>query len=125
MISSGKNSLIGCRRYTIGRIGLHTIICIYIWRIKFEWDEEKNQKNYAKHKINFELASEVFSERLARYLFDRVINGEERWRAIGRVSGHFLLLVVHCYRQKNGEEIIRIISARPAASHERRRYEEE
>jgi uncharacterized DUF497 family protein len=37
-----------------------------------------------------------------------------------------VLLVVHVYREEhNGEEIIRIISARAAEKHELRRYQEQ
>ncbi len=89
-----------------------------------EWDEAKNQRNLAKHKISFELAQEVFSDPLAQFVLERVVNGEERWQAIGLVRFRFLLVVVHCYRQADGTEIIRIISARPASSHERKLYAE-
>ncbi|MBO4311839.1 MAG: BrnT family toxin [Desulfovibrionaceae bacterium] len=35
-----------------------------------------------------------------------------------------MIVVAHTYRSKSGEEIIRIISARKATSHERRQYEQ-
>ena len=90
----------------------------------FEWDEEKNHRNKAKHKISFELAQEVFADPLARYILERVVEGEERWQAIGLVRHRFLIVAVHCYRQDNGQEVVRIISARAASSHERKLYEE-
>lgn len=90
----------------------------------FEWDEEKNRINLAKHKINFEIARDVFSDPLARFILERVVNGEERWQAIGEVGSRFLVVVVHCYRTRGGEEIIRIISARAASARERKLYEE-
>ena len=54
---------------------------------------------------------------------DRVVDGEQRWHAIGAVQ-KALLLVVHVNRMENedGEEIIRIISAREASQRERRVY---
>jgi hypothetical protein len=54
---------------------------------------------------------------------DRVVDGEQRWHAIG-AARKALLLVVHVYRKEreNGEEIIRIISAREASQRERRIY---
>ncbi|MGH6784181.1 MAG: BrnT family toxin [Sphingomicrobium sp.] len=55
---------------------------------------------------------------------DRTERGDERWQTIGLV-GSLILLVVHTYVEQNGEEIIRIISARKATKHERERYEEE
>lgn len=91
----------------------------------FEWDEEKNRINVSKHRINFELASKVFDDPLVRYFFDRIVDGEERWQAVGHAMGQFLVVVVHCYRYRNGSEVIRIISARAATSHERKRYEEQ
>jgi len=51
--------------------------------MEFEWDQQKNQANYAKHKINFKLAIKVFDDPLAAFRLDRVVNGEERWLAVG------------------------------------------
>ncbi len=57
---------------------------------------------------------------------DRIENGEYRWQTLGLVEGHLLLLVAHTiYDDKDGIEIIRIISARRANLKERKRYEEE
>jgi uncharacterized DUF497 family protein len=92
--------------------------------MEFEWDQAKNLANYAKHEISFELASKVFDDPLAAYIFDRVVDGEERWHAVGQVLNLPLIVVVYTYRDRGGREIIRIISARQASSHERRRYEE-
>jgi len=61
---------------------------------------------------------------------DRVDDtGEQRWHAIGRLSSpsgmNAVLLVVHVYREDHdGEETIRIISARRAGPHDVRRYQE-
>ena len=91
--------------------------------MKFEWDKNKNRSNYAKHGVSFEVACKIFDDPLAVYLFDRIVDGEERWHALGKIDDLPLLIVVHTYRDTNGEEIIRIISARKASSHERRQYE--
>jgi uncharacterized protein len=49
--------------------------------------------------------------------------GEQRWQALGLAGGIDLLVVVHEYREaEDGEEIIRIISARKAGERESRRY---
>jgi len=93
--------------------------------MEFEWDQQKNQANYAKHKINFELASMVFADPLARFRFDREVDGEERWLAVGKALELHVLVVAHTYRNQTDQEVIRIISARRATSHERRLYEEE
>jgi len=57
---------------------------------------------------------------------DRVVDGEQRWHAIGAVF-KAVLLVAHVYREENenAEEIIRIISAREADPRERRIYLEQ
>jgi hypothetical protein len=55
---------------------------------------------------------------------DLDIDGEERWQTIAKVKGVYLLLIVHTLRDEDGEEIIRIISARKATRNERRIYEE-
>lgn len=59
-------------------------------------------------------------------LKDRVVDGEQRWHAIGAVW-KAVLLVVHVYREEeaNCEEIIRIIPAREADPRERRIYLEQ
>jgi uncharacterized DUF497 family protein len=57
---------------------------------------------------------------------DRVVDGEQRWHAIGDVR-KAILLVAHVYREENSndEETIRIISARGADPRERRVYLEQ
>ena len=92
--------------------------------MQYEWDENKNQINQQKHRLSFELASKVFDDPLHLTKFDRVVDGEERWHTLGNALGVVILLVVHTYRLHNGEEVIRIISARKATSHERRQYEQ-
>ena len=92
--------------------------------MKFEWDEAKNRINSAKPGVSFELACKVFDDPLATYLFDRFVDGEERWHVIGQIASLPVLLIVHTYKVDcTGEEVIRIISARQASSHERRHYE--
>ncbi|HEY6340754.1 MAG TPA: BrnT family toxin [Bryobacteraceae bacterium] len=72
--------------------------------------------------MDFETAARVFDDPNVVLMRDRVVEGEQRWHAIGAVSTA-LLLVVHAHREDaNGEEIIRIISAREANQRERRIY---
>ena len=52
--------------------------------MKLEWDEDKSRANYAKHGVSFEIASKIFDDPLVAYLFDRTVDGEERWHAIGK-----------------------------------------
>jgi len=92
--------------------------------MRFEWDSRKDRINQTKHSgLDFETAARVFDDPNVVLLHDRVIDGEQRWFAIGAVSSA-LLLVVHVYSEDdiNGEETIRIISAREANQRERRTY---
>jgi uncharacterized protein len=100
--------------------------------VRYEWDAAKNRQNQRKHGgISFELAALVFEDEHCLIGADRVDeDGKQRWHAIGEVciepGTAAVLLVVHAYREDNhGEEIIRIISARPAEKHEIRRYQEQ
>lgn len=97
--------------------------------IRFEWDPAKAATNQRKHGLSFETASRAFADPFALTEQDRLDDGEQRWRTIGVVEGHLLLLVAHLIREEDDEgqiiEVIRIISARKADRSERRRYEEE
>ncbi|MCX6631298.1 MAG: BrnT family toxin [Candidatus Solibacter sp.] len=95
--------------------------------MRFEWEADKNQSNQKKHThIDFETASRVFADPNLMLRKDRVVDGEQRWHGIGAVR-KAVLLVVHAYREENsnGEEIIRIVSARKADPRERRIYLEQ
>jgi len=84
----------------------------------YEYDRKKNDANKAKHKIDFEEAITIFEDPDLLLSFDRVIKGEERYLAVGHSLKANHLLVVHCYREKNTEEITRIISARKLTKNE-------
>ncbi|HEV2340416.1 MAG TPA: BrnT family toxin [Candidatus Acidoferrales bacterium] len=92
--------------------------------MRFIWDENKNRRNRAKHKISFETASLVFDDPHAISIIERIENGEERWQTLGLAAGIVVLLVAHTYLEQGGEEVIRIISARKATPQERKIYEE-
>jgi uncharacterized DUF497 family protein len=87
----------------------------------FEWNARKAAANYARHGVSFETARAVFKDPFAvEYLDDRFEYGEERFNIIGTAGGR-LLFVAYTMRH----EKIRIISAREAEPHERRRYHED
>jgi len=88
------------------------------------WDEAKNRRNKAKHRVGFETAQQVFDDPHHLSLQDRHVGGEERWQTLGMVGGVVLLLVAHTFGARDGRDVIRIISARKATKHERRRYEQ-
>lgn len=89
----------------------------------FEWDEYKNQINEKKHGITFEGASLIFRDPfLISILDDRFYYEEERWQSIGSVQ-NITIFVAHTFGENdNGEEIIRIITARAATPSEAKRY---
>jgi uncharacterized DUF497 family protein len=89
--------------------------------MRFEWDENKNRSNLAKHKVSFGTAISVFDDQHALSIVNCVIEGEERWQTLGMIAD-ILLLVVHTWKDDDGEEVIRIISARKATPDERRAY---
>ena len=88
--------------------------------LHFEWDDRKNRANQKKHGVDFEAAKLVFDDPLCVMFVERDTDGEQRWHAIGSVESVIVLVVAYTYRG----DVIRIISARPASSHERRLYAE-
>jgi uncharacterized DUF497 family protein len=90
--------------------------------LQFEWDDRKNRANEKKHGVDFETAQLVFDDPLCVTFVERIVHAEQRWHAIGSVENLIILVVVHTYREEPDGEVIRIISARPASSHERRLY---
>jgi uncharacterized DUF497 family protein len=89
--------------------------------ISFEWDEKKNSANIKKHNVSFEEAKSVFYDENAKLIPDPDNSeDEERFVIIGISRKLNLLVVCHCYRVS--ESVIRIISARKAASNETKMY---
>ena len=88
------------------------------------WDQNKSQSNQVKHKVSFEIAGLVFEDPFHLSTLERIENGEERWQTLGMVGNVVVLLVAHTHTEQNGEEVVRIISARKATRKERQRYEE-
>ncbi|MBN6742540.1 BrnT family toxin [Acidithiobacillus sp. MC6.1] len=94
-------------------------------KMRFEWDPSKAASNFRKHCVRFETATRVFADPFALVEQDRIENGEHRWKTLGLVDGHLLLLVAHAVRDDaDGVEVIRIISARRAEPKERKRHEQ-
>jgi uncharacterized protein len=90
---------------------------------RFEWDEHKARENLRKHRVSFEEASTVFADERALLIDDPDHSAEEhRFILLGLSSSLRSLVVCHCYRE--GDEVIRIISARKATRREREQYEE-
>ncbi len=92
--------------------------------MRFEWDERKSQANRAKHGVSFETAQLVFDDPHHLSIQDRHADGEERWQTLGMIDSVVVLLIAHTCTEWGDEEVVRIISARKATRHERKRYEE-
>jgi len=88
--------------------------------MQFEWDPKKARNNFKKHRVSFEEAVTVFHDPLSA-TFDDPDHSEEETRfvTVGHSSGNRLLVVSHVDRGVS----LRIISARTATSHERKRHE--
>ncbi len=92
--------------------------------MQIEWDENKNSVNQKKHGVSFEVAREIFDDPFHISRLDYRFNYfEERWITIGSVKNNAIIIVANLFFSDDGEEIIRIISAREANSKERRIYE--
>ena len=92
----------------------------------FEWDPYKAQSNAQKHGVTFERATEVFKDSMALTLYDEdsSSNEEDRWVTLGQADGQHYLVVVHTYRDQQGNAVtIRLISARCATRAEIKQYE--
>ena len=91
--------------------------------MKFEWDRDKEQINVMKHAVTFEQASYVFTDPFALNSYDvEHSDEEERWILLGKSLNETLLLVVHTFRDNEGMEFVRIISARKATDNEKKAY---
>jgi len=93
---------------------------VYNHSMEFEWAREKAKRNLKKHGVSFDEAATVFYDPLSATFTDpEHALGEHRFITIGHSSHGRLLLVSHTDRRV----VIRIISARPATAHERKRHE--
>ena len=88
--------------------------------MRFEWDPEKAKKNLKKNGVSFEEAITVFYDPLSATFDDPDHSvGEYRYITIGLSSRNRLHVVAHAERG----ESLRIINARPATIHERKKHE--
>ena len=88
--------------------------------MEFEWDPSKEKINIAKHGVSFAEAMTLFGDPLELTITDPDHSEAEfRFISIGLSSAGRLLVVG--YTERNGR--IRLITARPANSRERKQYE--
>ena len=90
--------------------------------MEFEWDQEKDQQNQAKHGVSFQEVSTVFGDPFALTIDDPDHSvGENQFLTTGYSDLQRLIIVAHTDR----DERIRIINAREVTATERHVYEEE
>lgn len=87
----------------------------------FAWDDDKAGRNWRDHAVTFEMARDAFQDPFAIEWEDTAQGrNEERHSMIAMVENRLLFVG---YTIRYGK--IRIITARKAEPHERRRYHEE
>ena len=90
--------------------------------MQFDWDKNKAAANQKKHGVSFEEAQTAFDDHNALLIPDPDHFDEEvRFVLLGLSATLKMLVVCHCYREK--DELIRIISARKATKKETATYE--
>jgi hypothetical protein len=87
--------------------------------MNFEWDSSKKRVNLRKHGIDFRIAARVFLDPHMIEFDDLHASGELRFNAIGLVDNRMLFVT---YTMRG--DTVRIISARGAEPHEKRKYHE-
>jgi uncharacterized protein len=87
--------------------------------MQFEWDEDKNRANVAKHGIDFNDAVRVFKGPFQTEEDEDNWHGEIRERTTGVLDGLTIVVIVHTDRDGR----TRLISARRASPNERRKFE--
>jgi uncharacterized DUF497 family protein len=89
--------------------------------MKFEWDENKAEKNLSKHQVSFDEAKTVFDDPLYIDFYDPDHSEEEeRYLIVGQSNRGCILIVSYTERGNS----IRLISAREVTRKEQRVYEE-
>jgi len=89
--------------------------------LRFVWDDRKDLTNRRKHGVSFEEARTAFLDENAKVYFDPDHSrAEERFILLGMSLQLRILVVCHCYRE--GETVVRIISARRANKSEQKEY---
>ena len=85
--------------------------------MKFEWDENKRQKNLKKHGFDFADVIDIFEPDALTILDDRFDYGEIRYVTFALLNGR-VVAVAHT----ETDEVIKIISVRKAERDEEIQY---
>ena len=90
----------------------------------FQWDEGNGRKSIEKHDVSQGEAEQVFFNEPLLMVEDVSHSVEElRLHALGRTDARRLLHIT--FRLRDGDRLIRVISARTMHRKERARYEQE
>lgn len=111
MTGGPPSALMLVLKFSISRIGGGVM--------DFEWDSAKEAANRRKHAVDFRTAARVLLDPYVIEFDDLDAVGERRFCAIGVVDGRMLFV---SYAMRG--DVIRIISARGAELHEKRKYHE-
>ena len=89
--------------------------------LRFDWNPKKARANLKDHGVSFEEAQSTFYDEWA-ILYDDPDHSQEedRFLLLGMSMRLRTLIVSHCYRE--GESVIRLISARKAHREEEKEY---
>jgi uncharacterized DUF497 family protein len=90
--------------------------------VDYEWDGRKQLANLAKHGLDLADAPMVFGGIVLETPDDRRDYRERRFVAIGRLGGRVVSCVYTYRTARDGREVRRVISLRPASRKERARY---
>lgn len=89
---------------------------------RVEWNPAKARDNLRKHGVAFPEAETVFADERAILPDDPEHSAaEERFALLGMSARLRILVVIHCYR--DGDHLVRLISARKATRNERAVYD--
>lgn len=84
---------------------------------EFEWHQDKSDKNFKERGFDFDFSCRIWNGPTVEEIDNRFDYGEDRYLAFGEVDG---LVLAVSYTIRNIR--YRIISARKAENHERRKY---
>jgi uncharacterized DUF497 family protein len=88
--------------------------------VTYEWDEDKNRKNIAKHGLDFADAEHVLTGACVTFEDSRFDYGEGRLVTLGMLAAR-VVIIAHAPR---GDDVTWIISMRKANRREQEIYQE-
>lgn len=95
--------------------------------MNFEWDADKEKVNIKNHEgVTFDFASKVFNDVWAIVESDELHStaAEQRFTIIGLAEDKLLRVTFTVITEENGEETVRLISARKAIGKDKQSYEQ-